>query len=96
MSAYSLVFLENIDKFPPERRNSKSRQAAAKNAAGFLGRAVLAGMPDPIKAIQINGGSEFMAVFETACAAKKIPLYVLPPRSPSSMGRRTLQRGVAI
>jgi len=57
----------------------------AKNAADFLDK-VLAEMPHPIKAIQIDGGSEFMAEFETACAAKKIPLYVLPPRSPKLNG----------
>ena len=43
-------------------------------------------MPDPIKAIQIDGGSEFMAEFEQACKDAKLPLYVLPPRSPKLNG----------
>ena len=43
-------------------------------------------MPDPVKAVQIDGGSEFMAEFEQACADKKLPLYVLPPRSPKLNG----------
>ena len=43
-------------------------------------------MPDPVKAIQIDGGSEFMAEFEQACADKNLPLYVLPPRSPKLNG----------
>jgi putative transposase len=61
------------------------RTATASNAADFLDK-VTAEMPWPIKAIQIDGGSEFMAEFETACADKQIPLYVLPPRSPKLNG----------
>jgi len=51
-----------------------------RNAADFLDK-VEADMPWPIKAIQIDGGSEFMAEFETVCQTRNIPLYVLPPRS---------------
>lgn len=36
----------------------------------------------PVRAIQIDGGSEFKAVFERECAARGIRLFVLPPRSP--------------
>ncbi len=61
------------------------RRATAKNAASFLEK-VLAEMPHPVKAIQIDGGSEFMAEFEQACAERKLPLYVLPPRSPKLNG----------
>ena len=61
------------------------RQANAKNAADFLEQ-VLSQMPDPVKAIQIDGGSEFMAEFEQACVVKQLPLYVLPPRSPKLNG----------
>jgi hypothetical protein len=57
------------------------KRATAKNAAEFLAR-VRAQMPNPVRAVQIDGGSEFMAEFEQACAVAKIPLYVLPPRSP--------------
>jgi len=60
-------------------------RATAKNAAEFLSR-VRAQMPDPIKAIQIDGGSEFMAEFELACRDAKLALYVLPPRSPKLNG----------
>ena len=60
-------------------------QATAANAADFLQK-VTAEMPWPIKAIQIDGGSEFMAEFETACRDKNLPLYVLPPRSPKLNG----------
>ena len=61
------------------------RNATAQNAADFLDK-VTAEMPWPVKAIQIDGGSEFMAEFELACAAKRISLYVLPPRSPKLNG----------
>ena len=60
-------------------------RAAAKNAARFLDK-VIAEMPYPVKAVQIDGGSEFMAEFEQACQDKKLPLYVLPPRSPELNG----------
>ena len=60
-------------------------QATAQNAADFL-KKVVSEMPWPIKAIQIDGGSEFMAEFETACRDNDIPLYVLPPRSPKLNG----------
>ena len=42
--------------------------------------------PYPIRAIQIDGGSEFKDQFEEECKAKKIPLFVLPPRSPKLNG----------
>lgn len=61
------------------------RNATALNAADFLDK-VTAEMPWPVKAIQIDGGSEFMAEFEAACAARAIPLYLLPPRSPKLNG----------
>lgn len=41
----------------------------------------------PVRAIQIDGGSEFKAAFERACAAQGIRLYVLPPRSPKLNGQ---------
>jgi transposase InsO family protein len=39
-------------------------------------------MPIPIRAIQVDGGSEFAAAFEQACQQRGIRLFVLPPRSP--------------
>jgi transposase InsO family protein len=59
--------------------------ATAGTAKDFLGE-VRARAPFPIKAIQIDGGSEFMAEFEAECQAAKIPLWVLPPRSPKLNG----------
>ena len=42
--------------------------------------------PFPVRAIQVDGGSEFMAEFEEACARLGIALFVLPPRSPKLNG----------
>ena len=60
-------------------------RATATTAAGFLGRLVER-MPFPVRAIQVDGGSEFQAAFEEACQAHKIRLFVLPPRSPKLNG----------
>ena len=39
-------------------------------------------MPFHIKAIQVDGGSEFKAGFEHECRKRGIDLFELPPRSP--------------
>ena len=44
-------------------------------------------LPLPVRAIQVDGGSEFMAQFEAACQAQGIRLFVLPPHSPKLNGR---------
>jgi transposase InsO family protein len=61
------------------------RRATAHAATLFL-EALQARLPFPVKAIQVDGGSEFQAEFEKACAARKIRLFVLPPRSPKLNG----------
>jgi putative transposase len=43
-------------------------------------------MPFPVKAIQVDGGSEFQALFEDECRSRGIRLFVLPPRSPKLNG----------
>jgi transposase InsO family protein len=43
-------------------------------------------LPFPLRAIQVDGGSEFMAEFEAACQQRAIALFVLPPRSPKLNG----------
>jgi len=43
-------------------------------------------MPFTIRAIQVDGGSEFKAVFEEECLRRDIKLFVLPPRSPKLNG----------
>lgn len=61
-------------------------QATAGTAAAFLDELVER-MPFPVQAIQVDGGSEFMAEFELACQQRGIALYVLLPRSPKLNGR---------
>jgi putative transposase len=43
--------------------------------------------PFPIRAIQIDGGSEFRDQFEEACQGKDILIFELPPSSPKLNGR---------
>jgi transposase InsO family protein len=43
-------------------------------------------LPLPVRAVQIDGGSEFRGAFEAACQARGLPLFVLPPRSPKLNG----------
>lgn len=61
------------------------RRATARTAADVLGD-IVERMPFDIRAISIDGGAEFMAEFETACADRGIALFVLPPRSPKLHG----------
>lgn len=49
--------------------------------------AIIERSPFPIRAIQVDGGSEFMAGFEDACRQRGILLFELPPRSPKLNGR---------
>lgn len=60
--------------------------ATARSATSALD-AVLTRMPFPVRAIQVDNGSEFMAEFETACHDRGIQLFVLPPHSPKLNGR---------
>ena len=59
--------------------------AKATSARKFL-REFVKTAPYDIRSIQVDGGSEFMAEFETECAALKIPLMVLPPSKPKYNG----------
>jgi len=60
-------------------------RATATTAAHFLD-ALESRMPFPVKAIQVDGGSEFEAIFEEECQKRGIKLFVLPPRSPKLNG----------
>jgi putative transposase len=61
------------------------RSATARNASSFL-ETLIERSPYEVKAVQVDGGSEFQAEFEQACAEKGIQLFVLPPRSPKLNG----------
>ena len=60
-------------------------RATAKTAKEFIDT-LQRRMPFQIKAIQVDGGSEFYAEFENICKAKGISLFVLPPKSPKLNG----------
>jgi putative transposase len=62
-----------------ERGNSRAAERVLREAFPRFGF--------PVKAIQIDGGSEFKAAFETACQTLGIHLFVLPPRSPKLNGQ---------
>jgi len=60
-------------------------RATAGTATDFL-REARTRLPFPIQALQIDGGSEFMADFEQACQDDRLPVWVLPPHSPKLNG----------
>ena len=60
-------------------------RATATTSAHFLNN-LQERMPFPIRAIQVDGGSEFEAVFEEECQRHNIKLFILPPRSPKRSG----------
>jgi transposase InsO family protein len=61
------------------------RSASATNAKAFLER-LLPTLPFAVKAIQVDGGSEFKAVFEQECKRRGLTLYELPPKTPELNG----------
>lgn len=61
-------------------------KASSRQARLFL-QTLLQRLPFKPKALQVYGGSEFMAEFDQACADLKIKLFVLSPRSPKLNGR---------
>ncbi|HLQ63996.1 MAG TPA: integrase core domain-containing protein [bacterium] len=56
-------------------------RATAHTATAFL-ELLVRRMPFAIRALQIDGGSEFRGAFEAACAARCLLLFVVPPHSP--------------
>jgi putative transposase len=60
-------------------------RATSHTASGFMD-ILLKRMPFPIRAIQVDGGSEFQDAFEEECQRRGIKLFVLPPRSPKLNG----------
>ena len=62
------------------------RASATASLAAQALTAMLERLPFPVRAVQVDGGSEFMADFELLCQAKGLRLFVLPPRSPKLNG----------
>jgi transposase InsO family protein len=57
------------------------RKASSHTAAAFL-EYMEKKFPFSVRAIQIDGGSEFKKNFEEACRQRGVRLFVIPPRSP--------------
>ena len=60
-------------------------RATASLAAKFLDT-LTARTPFVLRALQVDGGSEFHAEFEAECQRRHIRLFVLPPKSPKLNG----------
>lgn len=65
---------------------AQARHSATASAAALFLDKVIDALPFPIAGVQVDGGSEFMAGFEQACADKGLALYVLPPKTPELNG----------
>jgi putative transposase len=83
---------DRVSKFIHANVYSHAKSSSAKRF--FLD--LLEKAPFKIHSIQVDGGSEFRADFEDACADLGIPLLVLPPRKPQynggvERGNRTFQ-----
>jgi putative transposase len=61
------------------------RRATSFSAAQFL-EYMERKFPFSVKAIQIDGGSEFKKHFEEACRERGIRLFVIPPKTPKLQG----------
>jgi len=64
----------------------EARSRASSHTAKEFIDTLLRGMPFKVKAIQVDGGSEFYSEFERECECRGIKLFVLPPRSPKLNG----------
>jgi len=60
---------------------------ATSSAAALFLETLQRRSPFPLRALQVDGGSEFAALFEALCQQRGIRLFVLPPRSPKLNGR---------
>lgn len=64
-----------------EIRHGATARTMRENLDAMRGR-----LPFALKAIQVDGGSEFRADFEVYCQQEGITLFTLPPRSPKLNG----------
>jgi transposase InsO family protein len=79
---YQFTSSDYISKYTARAVGDKITSTAASRVI----EALFDRLPVPPVAIQVDGGSEFMAVFEKSCQARGIRLYVLPPHSPKLNG----------
>lgn len=59
---------------------------ATAGAAKILLDKLIGSAPFTVRGIQVDGGSEFMSVFEDHCRSKGLELVVLPPKRPDLNG----------
>ena len=83
MKAHFRYWFDGFRIWP--KRVFPSEASTAGTAGQFLGR-LLERTPFGVKAIQVDGGSEFQAGFERACAERGVRLFVLPSHSPKLNG----------
>ena len=72
------------------RSHRGSTMAVANATASSTARSsdkLVTTVPFRIEAVQVDGGSEFMAEFETACRKKGFTLAAVPPKPPKMNGR---------
>ena len=74
---------DTVTRFDALRAYKRQTSTAGADFVHYLRKK----FPFPIKAIQIDGGSEFRDQFEEACRGKKILLFELPRSSPKLNGR---------
>jgi transposase InsO family protein len=79
---YQFTASDYIGKFTARTAASRVTSTSASTILDAMEKR----WPVKLKAIQVDGGSEFMKVFEKACEQRGIKLYVLPPHSPKLNG----------
>jgi putative transposase len=65
---------------------SRAYRHASSYAAALFLEYMERKFPFPVRAIQIDGGSEFKKHFEEACRERRIRLFIIPPRTPKLQG----------
>jgi putative transposase len=71
-----------ISKWDVMEARGRATATTAKEFIETLGQR----MPFKVKALQVDGGSEFYSEFEEECERRKIRLFILPPKSPKLNG----------
>jgi len=64
----------------------KVARSASAQAAKSLLEKLITEAPFEVKGIQVDGGSEFKALFEQECQTRGLELFVLPPKRPDLNG----------
>jgi len=80
---YQFSARDMISRFDGLRAYKRQTSTAGADFLHYLRKK----FPFPLRAIQIDGGSEFKDQFEEACRGKGILLFELPPHSPQLNGR---------